>query len=474
MGSCTSVKSKNKDKNKIIISNTLKKNNIDDKLLSKNKTLLPNSLSIIINKYPEETNEEKVPISILQNTTFKEIFIQLIINIYSDYDLELKEKIIIYNLDINKKIIETIFEFIKNSLNEVIYLKIIYKGLQIPENIIESYIKYNYIIGSPIFDNPELFSIVIFYTQNKELKLYNIEESKDTQFSLINKFNSFTAYCNAKGILYISGGEYEQNDDIDKNNEFNDFFCIDLDKLIINNEINSTQENFYENENDRNRQNSNNYFDIIKLPNLLEPRTWHSMIFVPDKYIFIIGGNTKSVEIYNIEENKIYKDSYLIDLRNECTLCLVNNIFLYAFCGFYLHQTFNITVERCNLRKNERKWEYVKFKTNNNFEFVPSFFGISYYKNDNIVLIGGDSIENVNKSYILKIGNDDNHDEINEINLSDKKLGVFRDKLFYPIDNNCAVNIPLVYGEHIQLIFINMDNGDIQTQFFNDLFKKEE
>ena len=82
MGSCTSVKSKNKDKNKIIVSNSLKKNNQKDKLLTSktpNNTL--NSLSITI-------NEGNTPITIYQNTTFKEIFIQLNINIYSDYDLE--------------------------------------------------------------------------------------------------------------------------------------------------------------------------------------------------------------------------------------------------------------------------------------------------------------------------------------------------------------------------------------------------
>ena len=462
MGSCTSVKSKNKDKNKIIVSNSLKKNNQKDKLLTSktpNNTL--NSLSITI-------NEGNTPITIYQNTTFKEIFIQLNINIYSDYDLEIKENKIMNNLDIHQKIIETIYEYVKNNINEIINLKIIYKGLQIPENIIEAYIKYNLIIGSPIFDNPDLLSIIIFYTQNKELKLYNIE-SNDSQFSLMSKFNSFTAYCSAKGFLYISGGELNQNENEDpenKNNEFNDFISINLSKLISTKEkdqVNPVEE-----------RNTQNFLDIKKLPNLLEPRTWHSMIFIPDKYIFIVGGNSKSVEVYDIDENIIFKDSDLIDLRNECTLCLVNNIFLYAFCGFYLHQSFNITVERCNLRKNVRTWEYVKFKTNDNLEFIPSFFGISYYKNDNIILIGGDSIEEVNKSYVIKIGNDDNSDEINEINLLDKKFGVFRDKLFYPFDNRNAINIPLVYGEHIQLIFLNMDNGDIQSHFFDDLFNKEE
>ena len=81
----------------------------------------------------------------------------------------------------------------------------------------------------------------------------------------------------------------------------------------------------------------------------------------------------------------------------------------------------------------------------------------------------------MNKSYVIKVGNDENDfDEINEINLGDKKYGVFRDKFFTPIDNNFSVNIPLIYGEHVQILFLNMENGEIEKKEYNDLFNKEE
>ena len=38
-----------------------------------------------------------------------------------------------------------------------------------------------------------------------------------------------------------------------------------------------------------------------------------------------------------METNEINKESELNDYRNECTLCLINNIYLYAFYGFLLH-----------------------------------------------------------------------------------------------------------------------------------------
>ena len=475
MGSCTSVSRKNKGKNKIIVSNSLKNQN-------KTSNIYPTSLSIIINQIPKEINqqtlsENKTPISIGQNMTFKELFNQMHININYDYSLQFKEGQIIQIFDVNNKIIETIYQYIKDNLNDVININLIYNGLEISENIIDSYIKYNKIIGSPIFDNPDFFAIIIYKTENNETKLY-YKEPKDPEFIFMNKFNSFTAYCNAKGYLYISGGESEHSEDLDNendnnennNSELKDFFCIELNSLDCNN---NNPEKDTNNQN-RNGLNDLNTLNIKQLPNLLEPRTWHSMIYVPDKYIFIVGGSSKSVEIYDIEKNIIYKDSTLNELRNECTLCMVNNIYLYAFCGFYIHQTFNCTVERCNLRKKERKWEFVKFDMKNK-GFISSFFAVSYYKNDNIILIGGDGVEDINKSYIIKLGKEENeNDEIDEFDLGDKKFGVFRDKFFNPINNNYSINIPLAYGEHIQILLLNMENGEIEKKEYIDLFNKEE
>ena len=46
------------------------------------------------------------------------------------------------------------------------------------------------------------------------------------------------------------------------------------------------------------------------------------MIYIPNKYIFIVGGlNTKSVELYNIETNQLVKDSELNENRSECMSC---------------------------------------------------------------------------------------------------------------------------------------------------------
>ena len=218
-------------------------------------------------------------------------------------------------------------------------------------------------------------------------------------------------------------------------------------------------------ENKKNHRKLTKKQRINQLNNLIEERTWHSMIYVPNKYIFIVGGsNTKSVELYDMEEKKLTKDSELNELRCECTLCLVNNMYLYAFCGFLLHQDYNNSIERCNLFKENRNWEYINSVENCKFKFNPSFFGISYFQNNDLLLIGGnDTGEGERHDYIYKIGKEDNeNDEIEEYKLELKeKLSIFKDKFFRPIKDNKAVNIPMIIGDDIKVIILDTQNGEI-------------
>jgi hypothetical protein len=467
MGHCTSVTDKKRENsNKIIINNALINNtkpNTQNITNNNYRNSFSNTIKVIITDISLLHLTKEIIISIKPTETLKQLYEKLKINTNYEYSIKLqKNNYIITNVDINKSIIDILYSS-KENINEFqqlqngIYLSLIYKGLEIPENIIESYIVKNPIIGSPIFDNPDYFAIITFNTKNKELKIYNYEKNISENF-ILNKFNSFTAYCNGNGYLFISGGENDQNEDFEKSViEYNDFFCLDLNQLNSNNKANIKKE-----------------LNIKQLPNLLEPRTWHSMIFVPEKYVFIVGGSTQSVELYDIEKNELTKDSELNEMRSECTLCMVNNVYLYTFCGFHLHETFNCTVERCNLRKSVRFWEYVKFDNNNDVKFIPSFFCVSYYKKDEIILFGGnDSDTEKNKSYIIKIGNSET-DEINEFNnFEDEKFGVFRDKLFTPIDNNYSINIPIIFGERLQLFLFNMNTGEIEYKYYNDIFNLE-
>ena len=365
----------------------------------------------------------------------------------SDYVIEFDNNLTIGADKKDEKFENILNELFKNNIPEVINMKYTQKGLDIPENVVQAYRENTKIIGSAILDNPETFGIITYENNTRELNPYYYQRS---EYPELNTLNSFTAYCNAKNCLYFSGGEKEQPYEKEDNSlPYDEFICIDLTELSTN----------------------KNKLVINKLNNLINPRTWHSMIFVPNKYIFIVGGsNTKSVELYDIEEKKLTVDSELNEIRCECTLCLVNNTYLYAFYGFLLHQDYNNSIERCNLLKEERKWENINVIENCAVKFKPSFFAISYFLNDNLLLIGGnDTGEDERNDYIYKFGKEENQkDEIEDYKFELKEnLNIFKDKLFMPLDNNKAVNIPLIIGGEIKVIILDTENGEV-TSFNND------
>ena len=82
------------------------------------------------------------------------------------------------------------------------------------------------------------------------------------------------------------------------------------------------------------------------------------MIYIPEKYIFIVGGpNETNVELYDIDKNITTIDSQLNTERCEPSLILVNNKYLYSIFGFHLYESFIDTIERCNLHRKHRNWD---------------------------------------------------------------------------------------------------------------------
>ena len=331
-------------------------------------------------------------------------------------------------------------EVFDNNIPEIINMKYIKKGLDIPDNIIQAYIENNKIIGNAIIDNPETFGFITSEANSNKISSYKY---KSSDYSILNTFNNFTAYCNARNCLYFSGGENEQSNDLDKTSlKYNDFLYIDLSTL------------------------TEDKLNVNELPNLIEARTWHSMIFVPNKYIFIVGGsNTRTVELYDIDEKKLTKDSELNEIRCESTLCLVNNTYLYAFFGFVLHQEYNKNIERCNLLKEKRKWEYVNYQVKEGINLKLSFFGVTYFKENELLLIGGNDNDNDEKRFDYHYTIAQNEDEKDIITEYDSELKensiVFREKLFHPIAENKAINIPTIIGDNIK-IFI-FESGKINV-----------
>ena len=71
--------------------------------------------------------------------------------------------------------------------------------------------------------------------------------------------------------------------------------------------------------------------------------------------------------------------------------------------------------------------------------------------------------------HLYKVGKEENEtDVIEEYKLELKdKVSIFKDKLFIPTSDNKAINIPLIIGEEIKVITLDMESGEIISTDFN-------
>ena len=410
------------------------------------------------------------------NLTLRELLTLAEFNLNGDFDVQLENSENI-NEDLNTNLKDIIEKYFPDKTLITLSLFVIYKGLSIPSNIKKAYEEMTPIIGSAIFDDENKFGFSLYDKVKRNLNTYYFDKSKNEN---IKKFNLYSAYCSAKGVFYISGGEIESEINSGKKGEVNmefygNFIGIDMNKIKINSiynkssKIETVNENESENDKDSDELSllSNNEISIPvkKLPRLNVERSWHSMIFIPNNYIFIVGGiNTKSVERYDIGKNEIKEDSELKEKRCEPSLCLVNNNYLYAFCGFYPFKDFNDNIERCDLLKKKREWELITISSN----IKASFFGISFFKDDQILLISSkDNMDDENKNYEVKIGKDeDTPDEIKETVIQFNGMRTFKDKFFYPINEDFCVNIPMNIGNNKNLLILDINTGNIECKTY--------
>ena len=292
MGICTSVgrSSKTIQANKIpefkneIISET--KENKENK----------NEESLISDKNSREKEEKEnypdIIINYMSNgkSEFEQLF-KTKDNISNLFDilLEKKSKYAEYDLIVNDKI------SLSSKLNEKIgnifqqtekgEVSMLYLGLDISEDVKSEYESSNEAIGTPLFNLGEKFGVLIYFVKDNSFKSEIIQNKK------LSKFNQLSSVCNMKNTLYISGGDESKNNS-GKTKPINLFYSIDL--LSVN--------------------------KIEELPSLNTPRCFHSMIYIPKKYIFIVGGGTLDVELFDVKKKEICIDSKINEIRNECTL----------------------------------------------------------------------------------------------------------------------------------------------------------
>ena len=315
-----------------------------------------------------------------------------------------------------------------HNIYRTLRIKLVRSGLHIANDIRNYISKNTYLIGCLTFDKPNTFGLFLFNKTNNSTLSFEYSTNIYLQMKTVNQFS---AYCNALNKLYISGGEILNNQATDS------FICVDLNEL------------------------EQNIFVPSQLCSLKKRRYWHSMIFIPENYIFIIGGpNEVDVELYDINKNIIEIDSQLNTERCEPSLILVNNKFLYAIFGFHLYESFINTIERCNIHKRRREWENVEYKLGNTPNLVRGFFGVTYVGN-NILLVSDKENQNDLKPNYILIPGKGNIDTINEEGiLNSRSSRLFAEKFFIPFSENESMNLAFKSGEP-KIFIVNNDNGGI-------------
>ena len=323
-----------------------------------------------------------------------------------------------------------------HNMNKTLRIKLVRAGLHIPNEVRKYIAKRTYLIGGLTFDKPNTFGLFIFNKMNNST--LSFEYSTNIYFQL-RAVNQFSAYCNALNKLYISGGELSNNQITDS------FMSIDLTQV------------------------QQNIFVPTQLCNLRKKRYWHSMIFIPEKYIFIIGGpNEVDVELYDIEKNISVIDSRLNTDRCEPSLILVNEKYLYTFFGFHLYESFINTIERCNINKRQRNWEMVNYKLSNTPNLAKAFFGVSYVGNNILLVSDKENQNDLKPNYILSPGQLNTDTISDEGILNSKSTRLFGEKFFVPFTEEESLNLAFKSGEP-KIFIVNNINGAINELCLNEV-----
>ena len=166
---------------------------------------------------------------------------------------------------------------------------------------------------------------------------------------------------------------------------------------------------------------SKKYNSISKINTFNSGHKYGALLLTPNsENIIAIGGETKGVEILNIENGQIQKLSNLLTKRINSAYTFIDDK-LFAFFGKYNNQ-----IEYLNMA-NKKNWELIKLKRNHNN--ISNYEGLAAFPiNENEILFVG----NISNKKIMKFNYNELKIEYEDINIenSDKKYTFDKDKYF--------------------------------------------
>ena len=354
------------------------------------RVIIKNKTEIIINKiYPKDIS-------------FKSILISENLPYDIDYTFQKKK--------INKD--KSIIEFLsQNSDDQITDLELVIESediLDISENQNNKIIKENnyYKILCP-YEKP--FRILSYNSQENNISLKKYDKDILMYFELNNFSLSNSSYCNTYNDLFLSNGE---------NN-----FLYKINNIDTN---------------------------IEKLDIIPWKKKFHSMIYIPNKYIYFIGGNNRSTFHYDFI-NKTFKLWAPLKYKEKYpSLIYLNKTFIYCFGHQKKIDDLNF-IERTNI-KMRPKWDVINLKLNEPFNLKK--FGTVLSNDEKIFFVGGKKAKDDRIFYFDLLNNEIS--KTTQINTA-MKIG---ETNFYKINEYTDILIP------------QETKGDIKFIAFNQRTKK--
>ena len=345
------------------------------------------------------------------NTKLKNVFNFFEIN-FSNKGYKLKTDYKLFSKKINPN--NTIYDLLISKSNSKNILNNSEIYIEVSENInIENEEIYNTILFPKL--NP--FELIEYNSLNNKLKYIKCP-GQTINFSSLYKFSKESAFCNSEKDLFLSGGLY--------NGKTLNFFWI---------------------------INKQNYQILKKTMPIF--KKYHSMLYIPDNFVLIAGGDTLSTYIYDIENKQFIRWASMNKKHFQPGLIIIGD-YAYAFSSLSDKKEENNFFEKTDLTSKNPKWEKIYplfdiYGIKN--DFYSLHFGLVQKNEDEILIIGGE--QNKNRYVYNTI--------VNKIYLSDKNNFEisFWDKTFYNINNKYKLGIPLSFSQEHILLLLNKQNESL-------------
>ena len=353
------------------------------------RVIIKNKIEVITNKiYP-------------RNTIFRNILISENLNPDAQYTLMENP------VDLNKPIIDLIprYREIITELELIIEANI----LDLDSNNSNQKDSRYFKILRP-YENP--FRILCFCPQENNISIKRFDYQTLNSFGLEDFSCSKSSYCNTPYDLFISGGR----SGVDDVGESKSFFKINNIKIAIE-----------------------------KLEDLPMEKECHSMIYIPKKYIYFIGGKNRGTFYYDFNYKTFKLWAPLKSKKKFPALVLVNHSVIYAF-GQQIKLTNRDFIEKTNI-KSSPKWEIVNVKISEPFSLRR--FGAVLSNDDKIYFVGGRK-EKGDKVLFYDIKNNE-IDKSNQINSAIR----ISEPNFYNLNEFSSVLIPQETRGDIKVIIFN-------------------